>query len=259
MNPLLASRVGFVDWVDLGTPDIAGALHFYREVLGWGYSQVDAPVATYYTATTDDGAVAGLRELGSGVAPETPAAWMIYVRVESVDDAAARAVLSGGAVVAGPVDVGSGARSAVLADPADAVFSVISGQGLPEMVRATPGAVVGCENLTRDLSSSLHFYRDMFGWVAKTNLDTGYVTFELHGDEVGGLMAMPGEVPAEAPSHWLVYFATSNCRETCDSVVALGGNVGMRPRVFEVADLAVMMAVAEDPSGAVFGLLQHPA
>jgi predicted enzyme related to lactoylglutathione lyase len=183
--------------------------------------------------------------------------WSAYVRVESADAAAARAQLVGGKVVVPPFDIPGAGRIAVLADPTGAVFSVVSGAEGLGMLRDHLGAMVGCEILTRDVDAARHFYLDMFGWAAEIDLDSGYITMRVDGEEVTGLMAMPPEVPADAPAHWIPYFGIAECERACAIAVESGGSVAMPVRAVDVADAHIKMAVVEDPLGGMFGLIEH--
>jgi predicted enzyme related to lactoylglutathione lyase len=251
------SAVGTVDWFDLSTPDVAGSMEFYGRVFGWEFHRSDAEMGTYYTARIGTDEVGGLMERGSEVPAFVPAMWAAYVRVDSTDSACARAQLVGGRVVEPPFDIPGGGRIAVIADPAGAVFSLISGAEGLGMIKDRPGAVVGCEVLTRDVDAARHFYLDMFGWAAEIDLDSGYITMRLDGREVAGMMAMPPEVPADAPSHWVPYFGTDDCERACAAVADSGGSIAMPVRALDVQDAHIKMAVVQDPMGAVFGLIEH--
>lgn len=74
--------------------------------------------------------------------------------------------------------------------------------------------------------------------------------FDLDGERVGGLMAMPASVPAEVPSSWLVYFAVANVGEACPRASDIGGVVLEPAHDIEHGRFAVL----HDPAGAVFAV-----
>jgi predicted enzyme related to lactoylglutathione lyase len=257
VSVVATSTVGTVDWLDLSTPDVIGSMEFYAGVFDWDFHRSDAELGTYYTARIGTDEVAGLMERAPEVPAFVPAMWAVFVRVDSADASTARAQLIGGSVIEPPFDIPGSGRIAVLADPAGAVFSVISGAEGLGMIKDHPGAMAGCEILTRDIDAARHFYTDMFGWSATVDLDSGYITMTLDDREVAGLMAMPPEVPADAPSHWLPYFGTDDCERACAAAREAGGSIAMPVRAFDVKDAHVKMAVVEDPVGAMFGLIEH--
>jgi predicted enzyme related to lactoylglutathione lyase len=106
--------------------------------------------------------------------------------------------------------------------------------------------------LTRDPDTAVAFYTSLLGWVAAHDEATGYTTFSLDDEPVAGMMAMPAEVPAEAPSHWLAYFAVSDCEKSARRVEDLGGTVHHPPQGMGIG----VFAVVEDPHGASFCLFE---
>ncbi len=255
----LATSIGTIEWVDLSTPDIEESVSFYSQLFGWGIEVATAATGTHYLGKVGGGDAAGMMQRAPDVAEPVPAAWWIYIRVESVEDAAARATLLGGRVVEEPMDLPGNARIARLVDPTGASFVVMAASEGLDMVRDAPGALTGCELLTRDVDGALHFYTEMFGWKPTIDLEAGYVTLHHAGEEVAGLMSMPAEVPPEAPSHWLPYFAVADCEEACAQVLRTGGSLAMPLRAFQVQDASIKMAVAEDSLGAMVGLIEHVA
>ena len=67
----------------------------------------------------------------------------------------------------------------------------------------------------------------MFGYTYTEIGDGGmqYSTIEVDGNTVGGLGALPAEVPAEVPPHWRVYFAVDDADAAVEKAVELGGSV----------------------------------
>ena len=128
----------------LTTPDPEGALAFYNQVFGWeadlgagGYTFFRRPGYGDELEKGDPGFRQGLAEqdappgfadatawlMSNGQPESTPPSWGVIFSVDDVDAAAARAFELGGTVVVEPFDEPP-VRTAVLSDPAGAVFSV---------------------------------------------------------------------------------------------------------------------------------------
>ena len=197
-----AERIGTIDWVDLSTPDVEAARAFYAAVLGWTYETTETPMGVYHIARVGGHEAGGLMQSD----PDSPAptVWTMFVKVASVDDMVPAVVNAGGSVVSEPIDIPGGARVAVVADPVGAVFALISGgpepgADEPTLRRDDPGAVAWCELMSRDPHAAVGFYDAAFGWEAAFEPSTGYTTFRVHGVDVGGLLPMPDEMPADVP------------------------------------------------------------
>jgi predicted enzyme related to lactoylglutathione lyase len=108
----------------LSTPDTETAAAFYSEVFGWSTDSFED-----FTMFRLEGYVGGEptqpvpRDVIAVMAPGEQAAWTPDFWVADADAAAARAGELGGQIVMGPFDTPVG-RTAVLADPVGAVFSV---------------------------------------------------------------------------------------------------------------------------------------
>ncbi|MCF7222290.1 VOC family protein [Marilutibacter chinensis] len=114
-----------IAWVELATRDLPRAEAFYRDVLGWSLQDhTAAPVGSYRIFCSDDGQVGGLLKMDEDWA-EMPSHWSIYVQVEDVDEAVARAEALGGRCVVAAFDIPGVGRIARINDPAGAGFYVI--------------------------------------------------------------------------------------------------------------------------------------
>ena len=254
MASVPSARLGTIDWVDLTTPDVEIALTFYERVLPWTYESTATAMGTYHVAKVSGHDAAGLMAAASG--SETPALWSVFVRVASVDETLAAVTNAGGTVLAPPFDIPGGARVGVAADPLGAAFAVIAGgpqpgPDEPPLRRAEPGSVGWCELLSRDPHAVVNFYDAVFGWRPELDPQSGYTTLRLDGTDIGGLLAMPAEVPDEAPSHWLVYFTVDDVTAAAEATATAGGIVLRPPLVIG----PVTFAVLADPQGAAFGVM----
>jgi predicted enzyme related to lactoylglutathione lyase len=107
--------------MDLTVEDAPSMRDFYAAVLGWQAEEVQMNGYADYAMGPDGEAVAGICH-ARGPNRGLPAAWIVYWVVDDLDEALRCAKERGGVVIDGPR--GSGARLAVLQDPAGAVFAL---------------------------------------------------------------------------------------------------------------------------------------
>jgi predicted enzyme related to lactoylglutathione lyase len=183
-----------------------------------------------------------------------PPSWSVYFAVDDADEVARKIEAAGGKVALAPMTVMSAGRMAVFQDPDGAFFSVWEpGEHKgAQLVRET-GAMSWVELNSRAVDSAKQFYPAVFGWTIQTH-DGEMPYHELHlgAEAVGGLMAMPSQVPEQVPSHWLVYFGVDDVDASATQVAELGGTVAAGPMDFPGGRFAVVL----DPQGAVFGLMR---
>ena len=105
-----------------------------------------------------------------------------------------------------------------------------------------------------DLAAAEDFYARVMGWQVR---DSGMEGFTYHlarsdGDMVAGLMEMPPDV-AQMPPMWMIYFAVTDADRAAADIEAAGGRIHREP-----ADIpgTGRFAIAADPQGAGFGILQ---
>jgi predicted enzyme related to lactoylglutathione lyase len=105
---------------------------------------------------------------------------------------------------------------------------------------------------TPDLAGSTAFYRAVLGWeVTDLGADFGH----YHVATLGGL-ATAGLGPAaeaDQPSAWITYLSADDADKTADAITAHGGRIVSVP--MDVGDRG-RMAIAADPTGAMFGIWQ---
>ena len=110
------------------------------------------------------------------------------------------------------------------------------------------------EFLTRDYDGAKEFYAKLFGYTY-TDIGEGdmqYSTIEVGGNTVGGIGALPAQVPAGVPPHWRVYFAVDDADATAEKIVALGGAVQRPPMDMPYG----RHADVSDPQGAHFSIIK---
>jgi predicted enzyme related to lactoylglutathione lyase len=109
-------------WNELMTPDLDAALAFYEKIFGWKRNRLQTGAMEYNELQLDG------RSIGGAMKPPMegiPAMWGVYFAVDDCDKAAEAAAANGGTVMQPPMDIPPG-RMAVIADPAGAVFNVIT-------------------------------------------------------------------------------------------------------------------------------------
>ena len=110
-------------WHELATSDQQAALTFYSELFGWsrGPAHDMGPGGIYQLIEHGGAQVGGAYKLMDA---SKPPHWLTYIRVKSVDKAAAAAKSAGGRVTQEPMEVPGGSRVAHILDPQGGAFAV---------------------------------------------------------------------------------------------------------------------------------------
>jgi uncharacterized protein len=105
-----------------------------------------------------------------------------------------------------------------------------------------------------DTKRAAEFYGPLFGWeLADQGAEFGhYLIAQLGGRGVGGIGPNPPGAEA-APSVWTTYLAVADADATAAKITEAGGQLMMPPGDVGPAG---RLAVAADPTGAVFGIWQ---
>ena len=178
--------------------------------------------------------------------------------VDDVDAAAQAIEAKGGKVYKQPEDIPGYGRFAVVADPHNAIFNIMTPIGTdsaPPPV-GTPGTAAWHELYAGDLETDFAFYASMFGWEKRDAVDMGpmgiYQLFATvpGGEAVGGMMAKMADMPQP---FWTYYFYTKDVRAAVERVKERGGQVLNGPMEVPGGDWIIQ---ALDPQGAMFGLVE---
>jgi predicted enzyme related to lactoylglutathione lyase len=188
----------------------------------------------------------------TGVRP----AWMGYISVDDVDEAAARLAHEGGKVHRPPCEVQGVIRFAVVADPQGAGFLIakgLVGEAPPELPIGTPGTVGWRELYAADGNSAFTFYEKMFEWSKSEALDMGamgiYQMFATGDSPAGGIMTKPAAIPMP---YWGYYFNVDGIDAAAARVADSGGNIINSPHQVPGGQWIVQCM---DPQGAAFSLV----
>src|SRR5262249_33476899 len=122
-----------------------------------------------------------------------------------------------------------------------------------------PGALCWTELSTRDPKTAEKFYTQMFGWTPKHSAPGSpmeYTEFSVDGRPSIGMMPMPHQVPAQAPSYWMPYFQVANVDESAAKAKTLNAKQMVPPT--DIPD-AGRFSVLNDPQGAVFAIFAPKA
>lgn len=242
-------------WVDLGTPDQDDAGEFYGALFGWELREDENAEQTggYRTAQLRGKPVGGVMKL---MQEGQPPAWMTYVKVDDAEATVAKARDAGGQVVFEPMEVLDYGTMAIVADPEGTVLGLWQpGVNRGSAITGEHGAPAWSELNTRDPQRARSFYGDVFDWsFNEREFAAGtYTQIAVGESSVGGMIDITDRVPAEVPSHWLVYFAADDAERTAATAAEKGGEVVFGPE--EIAEVGTI-AVVRDPWGAVFAVIQ---
>ncbi len=249
-------KPGGFSWIELATTDQKAAKAFYTSLFGWTFEDSPMGPDDFYTMFSLKGrecaAVYTMRK--DEQAMGLPSHWNLYIQVESADDCAKHAAELGAKVLAPPFDVAEHGRSAVIQDPAGAVFLLWqpkqhSGIGIKD----EPGSLCWADLNTPDPNAAAEFYSKLFGWEVEASHDgSGYLHIKNAGDYIGGIPPKEQQNP-NAPPHWMIYLQVADAEATTTKAKELGAQVYMGPMKMEKVGVITVFA---DPQGAVSALFQ---
>jgi predicted enzyme related to lactoylglutathione lyase len=111
-------------WHELYTPDFAASVEFYRNALGFGVTEMElGEMGTYHMLTRNETAVCGIWD--TRALPEmadAPPHWAVYLSVEDVDARIEECQKHGASVLAGPMNIPTVGRIALIQDPQGALI-----------------------------------------------------------------------------------------------------------------------------------------
>jgi len=250
----MATRSGYTEgipaWVDLGTPDVPGALAFYAALFDWEYREEGTGPGAYHTALRHGLPAAGIGSLQDGAVT----AWTSYFAVVDADAVAARIEGAGGTVLLPPSPVGTSGRVALAGDPSGAVFGIWeAGEHFGAAVVNEHGGLNWNELITDDMDEATRFYETVFGCESEVE-DWGdghlYTTFKVDDRGIAGGAVNPRP---EIPNHWNVYFAVDDAAKAVEVATVEGGTVLREAR--ETEDVGIIARLA-DPYGAAFTIIE---
>jgi predicted enzyme related to lactoylglutathione lyase len=242
-------------WHELLTPDPDAAIGFYENVVGWGVMpwQQDPNYRMFvWNGVPMAGVMRLTEEVPSGGGGP---AWLSYVSVADVDATLVRIEALGGRTHAGPMDVPTVGRIAVVADPQGAVLGIYRpDMDGPEGDALVLGDFSWHELVANDWKAAWDFYRAVFGWEFASQFDMGewgmYWMFRRPGSSrtLGGMYNRPPSSPAP---HWLPYVHVTSADRAAELAGQRGGRVVHGPSDVPGGD---RIAQIFDPQGAAFAV-----
>src|SRR5450830_2080682 len=249
-------HVGKVIWVDLVTPDLAGAKQFYSGLFGWTFRDIHVGKTDYALALLDGRPVGGLFHRPVPPGEHRQPAWLAFIAVRDVDAAKRTALEHGAKVVFEPRSYPQRGRQAVFADPEGAVFAVLaSSSGDPSDFLASPGEWIWSSLLAQDPDKDAAFYQTLFGYdVFDVPSEDGKEHVILSTDDYAraSVNALPSHASRRHP-HWLNFVRVVDAVDVAAKAVALGGRMLVEPHIDRHGG---KVAVVADPTGATFGLME---
>jgi hypothetical protein len=249
-------KPGTFCWADLGTPNTVAAKKFYTGLFGWKVTEFPmGPGDEKYSMMRVKGknACALYPMDAAQKKAKVPPFWLPYIWVANADATVKKAKAAGGKVLFPALTVMDQGRMAILQDPSGVNFGIWQakkhrGTELDD----TPGTICWHDLSTKKRAAAAKFYEKVFGW-KKTDLkyEAGaYHLFNLGKKGIGGMWPQPME---QLPSSWLTYWNVANCARSVTKLKRLGGKLMMD--TMTVPGMC-RFAIAKDPQGAPFGILQ---
>jgi predicted enzyme related to lactoylglutathione lyase len=121
----------------------------------------------------------------------------------------------------------------------------------------THGDFSWTELLTRDVEGSKKFYNDLLGWeTEEMKMKEGgtYTVLKAGGQGVGGIMAMPSQVPSHVPPHWAPYVTVNDVDAVAKKAEELGAETIVPPT--DIPDVGRFYTF-KDPQGAVLSVISY--
>ncbi|WP_171113840.1 MULTISPECIES: VOC family protein [Streptomyces] len=247
---------GAPNWIDVGTSDIDGAIHFYGGLFGWQFRSAGPEAGGYGFFQLDGRTVAGGMQ---STDEQGPPSWTVYFQSPDAQATAKTAEQAHGRVLVEPMDVMGQGHMAILADQQGVPFGIwqpVLNKGVDVMNE--PGTLCWLELYTPDIASAAGYYNALLGWeTSSVDFPGGSYTCvnpagESEDAMFGGLVPLADD-PAEDAAYWLPYFEVTDTDAAVSTARELGGTVRME--AIDIPDVGRIAKLA-DPFGARFAVIR---
>ncbi|HTV97335.1 MAG TPA: VOC family protein [Steroidobacteraceae bacterium] len=248
---------GKIIWLDLTTPDLAGAERFYGALFDWTFRSIRAGRSDYAVALLDGRPVGGLLQRPIPPGEKRQSAWLTFIAVRNLEAASHAALAHGAKSLAPPRTYAGRGSQEVFSDPQGAVFAALaSSSGDSGDYLAMPGEWIWSALLTGDPTQSADFYKAVFGYeLYDLPSDDGaqHVILASDGYARAGIHSLP---PGHRHPHWINFIRVADAKQAAARAVTLGGRILVEPHLDRHGG---QVAVIADPYGAPVGLMEWTA
>jgi predicted enzyme related to lactoylglutathione lyase len=240
-------------WNGVISTDGEAAKAFYQSTIGWQTIEHTFPNGETATMFAADGFPrAHLRPPEGG---ET-CRWASYLRVEDVDASTAACLANGGGVVLLPNDIAPG-RFSVVTSPSGALLCLYHEADEESAMNAPggPGSLHWTELQSNDLEADVEWLKDTFGFeIEEMPIPDGtYYILNSGGKPRGGATRSFSD---EVAGQWLNWVEVADVDDTLARINDAGGSAPAEGQDWPGVG---RMAIAHDPTGAVFGVIAPAA
>lgn len=241
-------------WNGIVSTDIEGSKAFYNAAIEWQtieHSFPDGSSATMFAAA--DFPRAHLRAPETGPLGQEPCRWSSYLRVADVDASTAASTANGGSVLVPPTDIAPG-RFSSIATPSGALLCLYHELDEETAANGPPGvgSIHWTELQSNDVEADREWLTATFGFeIEEMPMPEGgtYYILMSGGKPRGGVCPAFNDAVA---GRWLVWVQVDDVDDAILRVEGAGGST-----VTGASDFPGVgrMAIVEDPTGAVFGMI----
>ena len=256
-SPTPTREIGHFVWYDLLTTDLPAARDFYGSLFGWTFDDASSAGGVGYVAIRHGGRVIGGMVAASDLERDVNVSqWIASLSVADVDAAAGRVAALGGQVVTEPRDLPDRGRTAVVRDDQGALFALLaSSSGDPAVDRTRTGAWLWTELWSRDVESSVRFYRELVGYDVERIEGGAAAEYRvLSARDIPRAGILEYDLPQVQPN-WVPYVLVDDPVALARRVESLGGRVLIAP---DPSLRNGSVALVADPSGAALTIQKWP-
>ena len=243
-------------WYDLFTHDLQTTSAFYQELFGWTFTDTVPSSPRVKTINRDGVSIANVVQIDPLKKDTNESAWLGYVSVPDVDEAAEVVKLHKGTIYKEPSDLPERGRIAIVVDGQGAIFGLVnSSTGDPSDQVDRQNKFIGSELWTTDLDKAIAMYTALAGYelnVIEVGADIKYHLLTRDSMPRAGLVKISWD---GVKPNWIPYIAVEDVLQTIAQVEKKGGRLLVKPSE-DMRDNP--LAIIADPSGAVFGIQQIP-
>jgi predicted enzyme related to lactoylglutathione lyase len=247
-------KTGDFCWINVLTPQPAGAMEFFAGVLGWTYFEMPG---IGHGIRAGGKNIGGLFDLeGPNTPPGCTADIGLMVKIDDAD-AVREKVMALGGTARPAFDIGDQGRMAVCSDPNGGKFDVWEPRQMPgtDADSALHGVPSWFEALTTDVERATGFYAGLFGWTPEVRHLPAleYTVFKNHGSEIAGMMSAAPELVGLEPL-WTTYCTVDDADEAARVAVRLGGRLHVP--LMDIPDIGRFCGITS-PQGVRLAAIQY--